>query len=300
MNPTLRQFRAFVTVADLESFSAAAAQLHVTQSALSMLVIQLERELGVRLLDRSTRRMRLTEAGKDLYANARRVLQEVSLAVESVEDLREKRKGRVRIAAPQILAATLLPAAMAEYSHAHPGIDLQLTDTMPQDLVTAVISGQADLAIGPDSGADDRQVLRRTLANDRFWLVVPSDHALARRKTVRWRDALAYPFIAPSQDFVQRFAADFSPYKGDAKLQVVRTVSYITTALGMVTAGLGLTACPGYARPMVRGWGLSARTLVEPQFERAVCLYYLQDKELPIAAQSFVEFLEARMRRPSA
>lgn len=293
MNITLRQLRAFVTVADVGSFSAAASQLHVTQSALSMLVIQLEEEVGLRLLDRTSRRTHLTDSGRDFHPNAVRVLQEVGIAMASVGDLRERRKGFVRIAAPLILASTVLPAAMAVHAGKFPSIDLHLTDTMPDALVEAVVSGQADIALGPDQVADHPLVLRRTLVRDRFTVICTKDHVLAKRKAVRWRDVKKHPFISPSQDFLRRFATELGEENGRDSANVVRTVSYITTALGMVKAGLGITAGPSYATNLIKGWGLVSRPLVEPVLERDVCLYQAKTRSLSVAAQGFVDLLEA-------
>jgi DNA-binding transcriptional LysR family regulator len=295
MNVSLRQLRAFVTVADAGSFSIAAPQLHVTQSALSMLVIQLEQALGVKLFDRTSRQTHLTESGRDFYPNAARVLQELGLALESVSDLRLRKKGIVRIAAPLILASTVLPAVMAAHARKFPDIDLHFTDAMPETLVDSVASGHVDIALGPDQAAEDSLVSRRALVRDRFELICTKDHALARRKKVRWKDVQAHPFIAPSQDFLRRFSADLAAEGGRHPLNVLRTVSYITTALGMVSAGLGVSAGPSYATRLVKAWGLVSRPLVEPVLERDVCLYQSRTRSLSVAAQGFVEFLEEQV-----
>src|SRR5437762_11728002 len=106
MNPnlTLRQLRAFTAVAEFGSFTAAGASLSLTQSALSVLVRELEHALGTRLFDRHTRRVVLTEAGSELLPHATRALAEVTAAIASVGELRDCKRGRVRVAAPQTMA----------------------------------------------------------------------------------------------------------------------------------------------------------------------------------------------------
>jgi DNA-binding transcriptional LysR family regulator len=115
MNLTLRQLRAFAAVAETGSFTAAAQQLHLTQSALSVLVRELEREMGVQLLDRHTRRVQLTEAGREFLPSVHRLLGDLTTAVAGVTDLRDKKKGVLRLAAPQLMACTLMPRVIAVY-----------------------------------------------------------------------------------------------------------------------------------------------------------------------------------------
>ena len=121
MNVSLRQLRAFVAVAELESFTGAAQQLHITQSALSLLVKDLESELGIRLLDRTTRSVRLAEAGHAFLPFVVGVLEDLERAIDSVADLRDLKRGVARIAAPQLMSLTLLPTALAAHRARHPG-----------------------------------------------------------------------------------------------------------------------------------------------------------------------------------
>ena len=134
-NLTLRQLRAFAAVAEQGSFTAAAARLHLTQSALSVLVRELERELGARLFDRHTRRVLLTEAGRELLPYATRVLADLEQAASSVAGLSDKSRGWLRLAMPQLMASTLGARAIAAFHRQHPGIAIELHDTPPDQLV---------------------------------------------------------------------------------------------------------------------------------------------------------------------
>ncbi len=121
MNVSLRQLRAFVAVAELESFTGAAQQLHITQSALSLMIKDLESELGIRLLDRTTRSVRLAEAGHAFLPLVVGVLEDLERAIESVADLRDLKRGVARIAAPQLMSLTLLPTRARCPPDASPG-----------------------------------------------------------------------------------------------------------------------------------------------------------------------------------
>jgi len=294
-NLTLRQLRAFAAVAELGSFTAAAARMHVTQSALSVLVRELERELGARLFDRHTRRVLLTETGQELLPYANRVFAELEQAALSVGGLRDKSRGRLRLAMPQLMASTLGARAVAAFHHQHPGVVIELHDTPTDQLVAQVLSGEVELAIGVEvpSSAD---IQRRTLLRDRHWLVCPAAHPLAQRAQVRWRDLASAPFISPTRDFMRWL----EPLLAPRGLQPVpaHTVAYVSTALGLVVAGLGVTVVPTYGGALARAWGLVLRPLVTPVFERDVQIYAAPGRSLTPAAQAFVAVLTALAAGP--
>ncbi|UUX97068.1 LysR family transcriptional regulator [Aquabacterium sp. J223] len=290
MNLTLRQLRAFAAVADTGSFTEAARQLHLTQSALSVLVRELERELGVRLFDRHTRRVQLAEAGRDFLPHVQRVMEELQAATASVGSLRDKRRGSLRVAAPQLMACTLMPRVIAAYAQAYPDIEVRLLDSAPEQTLARVVAGEAELAIAPDSPVEP-VLIRQVLMRDDHWLVCPADHPLARRKRVRWRELQGQPFIAPARDFLRRLAPALAAAGETPPPRPVHEVSYMTTALGLVAAGAGVTACPSYGAPLAQAWGLQMRPLVEPTFLREVCIHHQPQRSLSPAAQSFVDFL---------
>ena len=178
-NLTLRQLRAFAAVADQGSFTAAATRMHLTQSALSVLVRELERELGARLFDRHTRRVLLTEAGQELLPYATRVLADLEQAAGAVAGLRDKSRGRLRLAVPQLMASTLGARAIAAFHRQHPGIAIELHDTPTDQLVAQVLAGEVELAIGVEVPASAD--IQRTRAAARPPLAGVSGRAPAGR-----------------------------------------------------------------------------------------------------------------------
>ncbi|HPR08065.1 MAG TPA: LysR family transcriptional regulator, partial [Denitromonas sp.] len=122
MNITLRQLRAFIAVSRTGSFTLAAESLFVTQSALSGLIKELESSLGLRLIDRSTRRIQLSDTGRELYPLVGKILNDLDTVLDEVANLKALKKGTVRVAAPQLMACTLLPEVIAAYSAEHPDI----------------------------------------------------------------------------------------------------------------------------------------------------------------------------------
>lgn len=120
MNVTLRQIHAFLAAADLGNFTRAAERLNMTQPALSLAIRELETELGIRLFDRTTRRVELTQVGAELSHSARKLIDDLELAMRNARDLAERKRGRIVVAAPPLLAAMILPGAIVDYRNCIP------------------------------------------------------------------------------------------------------------------------------------------------------------------------------------
>src|SRR5690349_19354083 len=135
MNISLRQLRAFVSVGRLASFTRAAEALNATQPALSAQIRELEEALGVKLFDRSTRSVALTQAGEDLMPSVDTVLADLTSVVERARDVAKRNVGRVTIAALPSLAATLVPAVIARMRDEHPGIVIVVRDALAERAV---------------------------------------------------------------------------------------------------------------------------------------------------------------------
>lgn len=166
-------------------------ELHLTQSALSVLVRELETEVGVRLFDRHTRRVVLSQAGQEFQPAVQRMLADLSAAVDGMAELRDKKRGVLRLAAPQLMACTLMPRVIAAYRSLFPDVDVRLADTLPEHLRDGIASSDVELAIGPDIDVDET-LTRRPLFKGRHWLVCPPGHALASRRSMAWHGVISH------------------------------------------------------------------------------------------------------------
>jgi len=294
-NVTLRQIRAFVAIADAGSFAAAARRLHLTPSALSLLVKELEQCVEVRLLDRTTRATSLSAAGAEFYPLARKVLDDLSMAMESAWDLGRKRRGSLRVACTPLYAATLLPQLVQRYQSAYPAIAVYVLDALNQQVLARVASGEADLGIAPHRPEPRRQgegdLVQETLLRDRIWLICRPDHALAQRPRATWAQVLREPFISLTPDFTNRLQSDLFRHSPSLALYPAHEVSLMTTALGMVQCGHGVTVLTGRALSLIGAFGLVARPLSAPVVYRQLSLFRKRGREPLPAAQSFAEFL---------
>jgi DNA-binding transcriptional LysR family regulator len=290
MNPTLRQIRALVALARTGSFTLAAQTLHVTQAALSGLIKELELTLGIRVVDRSTRRIALTDVGRELYPLLSKMVDDLDGALLDIANHTQLKKGVVRVAAPQLMSCTLLPVAIAAYRAQYPEIQVRLLDCAVENVTARVFTGEVDFAFGPERDPSP-QVDAALLFEMPFVLVFPQAHPLEERERLTWSDLAGFPFISLQGQFTERLLADMHSALRDAPLKPSNEVTFMTTALAMVAAGLGVTVCLPYAEPLVRLHQLHMRQLYEPELTRRFFVYTRANRSLSPAAQSFVEFL---------
>ena len=301
MNPTLRQMRAFVALAKTGNFTLAAQAIHVTQSALSGLIKELEQTLGTRVVDRSTRRINLTDIGRELFPLFSQMIDDLDGALANVADHTQLKKGLVRVAAPQLMSCTLLPQAIAAYRLEHPAIEVRLSDTEVEGVIARVLSGEADVGIGPER-VPAPPLETRELFEMPFALVCPQDHTLAALPRLRWRDVARHPFISLQGQFKERLLDDIGASLRHASLRETpikpaHEVTFMTTALAMVSAGLGVTVCLPYAAPLVKLHGLVLRPLDEPVLSRRFLVYTRPGRSLSPATESYINFLFGYVKR---
>lgn len=292
MNPTLRQMRAFIALAKTGNFTLAAQYLHVTQSALSGLIKELEQTLGVRVVDRSTRRIALTATGQELYPLFSQMIDDLDGALANIADQAQLRKGTVRVAVPQLMACTLLPQVIAAWRERHPDIRISLSDSAVEGITAPVLSGETDFGIGPERDAAP-QLEARALMTMPFEAVVPPGHPLAGRRDAGWSDLAGHPLISLRGQFTERLLADMGDAARDVTLKPAHEVTYMTTALAMVASGLGITVGMPYAAPLVRLHGLVSVPLAHPVLTRRFFVYTRAQRSQTPAADAFIAFLLA-------
>jgi DNA-binding transcriptional LysR family regulator len=296
MNITLRQIQAFRTVAEFGSFTRAAERLNLAQPALSLSIRELERELNLKLFDRTTRRVELTGAGREFLQSADKLLADLDLAVRNARDLSERKRGRIVIAAPPLLAAMIVPGAIAEYNETFPGIDVGLIDARNDQILEKLRAGEADCAIGTfDERADG--IRREMLAQDALAVFCAPSSPLAKLKRVRWRDLEDHRLVMLTRDSTIRSLTDrHLAAAGIASGKPLYEVSQMTTAIMLVEAGLGAAVLPAYIWSFARERQIVSRPLIEPQVKRSLYLIQPDNRSLSPAAEGFAKLLRAHTR----
>lgn len=289
MNITIRQINAFLQVAALGSFTRAAEQLHTMQPALSQQVRDLEAELGIRLFDRTTRRVELTEAGAEFRAIAAKAIEELDVAARNAQGLAERKRGRVIVAAPPLLAAAVVPKAIVDFQEKYPGITVRLIDARSDQIVELVRSGQVDCGVGTFH-AGEEGITPTVLARDNLMVFCAPNHPLAKRKSVHWKELEGQPLVTLTRDSGIRILVEVGFEAAHIKLVPAYEVTWITTALALVEAGLGIGVFPTYAWAGAQSLDISGSPL-EPAIARDITLITRSGREVAPATQAFVRFL---------
>lgn len=297
MNLSLRQIRAFSMVARTGSFTLAARQLHLTQSAVSMLVQQLEDELGLKLFDRARHAVTLTEAGQQLLPLARRMLEDLRQIEQGASDLRTLRSGALRVVAPQLLACTWVADVLARFEQAYPTIGLHIIDATADDIVGTVRRGDAELGIGPERQTGD-DVARSFLMHVPMRLVCAAGHPLAARKTVGWSDLRDQRWVLYRSDFSRYLEHRLHEQDASLSMQTVVEVEYLTTAMAMVGNGSGVAMVPDYARTFEMNFGVRLLPLRNPALQREFFIYQRRSLALSPAAEAFARMLQQQPSKP--
>jgi DNA-binding transcriptional LysR family regulator len=283
--------RALVALAKTGSFTLAADHLNLTQSALSGQIKELEQMLGVRVVERTTRKAQLSELGRELYPLFDKMLQDLDRAMADIASRKALKQGSVRVAAPQMLSCTLLPEAIAAYHAQYPDVQVRLADSPVEQVSARVFSGEADFGIGPERDAT-AEIEAQPLFEMPFVVVYPPGHALDQRERITWTDVSEFPFIALQGQFTERLLRDMHVSFRELSLSPHNEVTFMTTALAMVHARLGITVCLPYAEKMVQLYGLQMRPLEAPALTRRFFVYTRNARALSPAAESFVAFLQ--------
>lgn len=295
MNVTLRQIRAFVAVAETGRFALAAERLHVTPSALSMLIREIETQLDLRLFDRHTRMVQLTEAGAAFLPVAQRTCADLDEAVTASRALATLKRGRVSVATSTVFAATLMPWAARAFTQRHPDIRFILADVAEQSIRDEVKSGRVDFGLGTVLDAD-AELRELPLWSDRLTAILGERHPLAAKRSVTWRELADSPQVMLDRGSPLRALVERAFAQAGVTVRPAFEVSFSSTVISMVAADLGVAALPVNARQLSPRVKVLVRPIVRPVVERRVCLLTRRGVALTPAADAFRLFLEDYVR----
>lgn len=290
MNVDLRRIRSLVALSEHGGFRAAADSLGLSQPTLSAHVAELEAILGVPLVSRTTRVVRLTSMGKRFLSRARRAVEEIETAVLELRDEAALERGRVIVACTPTLAAHTLPSVIRKFGAKFAGISVQITDEVAPLVERHVMDGEADIGVTakPERAAG---LVYQRLAVDPFVVVLSSDNPLAGAARLALQDMAEEPMIAlmPGTSIRQRIEHGFA----EAGLRYAPRfeVRHHSTALGLAESGLGIAILPLIALPQVRPRRVRVLAIDEPQLTRELGQIHRRGEALSPAALEFTRAL---------
>lgn len=239
----LRQIEHFLAVVRHGSFTSAAAEIHIVQSALSASIRKLEADLGAPLFERTTRRVVPTEAGRALLPVAHQLVAGAATARGAVAAVLGLTRGRVAIGTIQALTMLDLPRALGEFRRGHEGVAIHVRDGLVPELTAAVRDGELDLAFLASDGPQPPELTVFGRWEQRLVLVSYPGHRLARRRRVRLSEVDGEPFVdlggSGVQAMVRRRFAD-----AGVRHNPVCEATHVPLLIELVAAGLGVTIVP--------------------------------------------------------
>lgn len=298
MIPSIRQLEALVLVYRLGSITKAAAELRVTQSAVSLLIRQIEENFQLKLFDRTTRALHPTAACREAIPAAERILSGARGLSQHMHDLVEVKTGRIAVAVSAGVASALLPRVLAAYWSRYPGVKIDLFDLAPEELLSFVTAGHAEFGIGSfeDDGKSEARI--ETLMQSALSAIGIRDGRFEKRRRLTWDDIAASDLIVMRRGTRIRTQIDQALAQTGRDLKPALEVSLITTALALTAEGAGISILPSHMLPKAQFPTLVAVPLSQPTIYRHVSLLSRADFGLSPAAERFVEIARRVMSSP--
>lgn len=292
---SLTLLRSFEAAARNLSFSRAAAELGRSQATLSVQVRELERQLDVRLLDRTTRRVALTEAGEALARGLKEGFDAIGAGLTAAHELGDGRRGRVVVACVPSLAGTRLPTILAAYRHRDPNTQIDIEELTYVEMIEALSQSRVDFGIGPCADPPPPTITFTISIEDPLCALFPVGHELAHRGVAPLRMLEDLPLIflrgtAPLQASLREAAGAH-----DITLSSKTKVRQVNTAIGMVRAGVGAAIVPRLALPDVMDADLVALPIVEPPMIRRTGILTQRGRRLAPPAARLSRFINSAL-----
>jgi DNA-binding transcriptional LysR family regulator len=290
----LRHLRYFCAVAEWKGFNRAATALHVSQSAISDQIFDLEREVGVTLINRSRQRVSLTPVGEIFLEDARRILADADRAVDRARRSSRGEIGFLRIAILVWGASSFLPGVIREFRQLHPGVHLSVREMLPNEQAQALVQGSLDVGFTrPLQPPYAGQLRSETLYYDPFLAVLPREHPLVH-SAFGLRDLANEPFVLCERDISPALFDRIISMCGRAGFapRVVQTSNVFSSILTLVEAGEGITLIPSSLRN-VRVSDLEFCPISESEGTIELVMAWSQERDTQLQ-KDFLEFVRAR------
>ena len=290
MNVTLSQLRAFAAVSRYGSFTLAATALHRTQPAITAQIRQLEQELGLVLFDRTTRSIRLAPAAIELAPMLANLLQQLDQVLEGSQNLRGIRTGVIRIGCLPSVAAVYLPVRIARFRKQHPGISFVLRDDLGERLLPLVRGGEVDFAI-TDLKADEVELESSPLMTEQMCAFFPKGHPLETAAKADVSELSRHDLVLMAHGSNARRIIESAFIASGRPPLPFCEASYMTSAVGMVEAGLDVALLPSLGVNLAAYPGLRSRRLEGSRFTRRIAIVRLRRKTLTPSSEAFIASL---------
>ncbi len=294
----LRQLRYLVALAEERNFTRAAARAHIAQPAMSQQVRRLEEELGLALVQRTTRHVSMTDAGELLVARARRILAELDAARTELESLTGLHTGHLAIGAMHTMGPVDLSLALAIFHRRHPGVELTVREQSSEELAEMLRVDELDLAfLSVTERIESRGLGLHHLVSEELVVLLPADHPLSRRRRVRMAELADEAFISFREGARLRELLISAGRHAGFEPQVTVESNESQRVRRLVARGLGVAILP---RSDAEGPGadIAVATLIEPSLTRDITLAWREERRPAPAAAEFLKLARVTFTDP--
>ncbi len=296
---TLKHLQTYLAVVEAGSFHKAAEKLHLSQPAVTLHIKQIERAVGVPLLDRTTRRMSVTNAGHRFRARAEQAMAELNSVVLELRDEAALRRGRISIACVPTIASRLLPKALRQFEQKYSGITVKIYDVVAEQIFTHLLEGQVDFGIGPRP-LDRSEFNFLPVAKDPYVAILSRRHPWATKKSIPLAllaNGTDFLTLLPGSNVRETLEAAMASHS--LKLTPKYEVKHHYTLGGMVEAGLGITALPSMSFSMLSQPMLRTLPIAKPSITREVGIITLKGKKTSTSSAAFIEEFQGAVAKGS-
>jgi LysR family transcriptional regulator, transcription activator of glutamate synthase operon len=288
----LRQLRYLVALADEQHFTRAAARAHIAQPALSQQIRRLEQEVGLALVERTTRRVTVTEAGWALVARARRILAEVDAASAEMQAFTGVRTGHVMVGTMHTMGPVDVSLALAVFHQRHPGVELTVREESSEDMAEMLRDDVLDLAFLSVTERMESHGLRlHQLVLEELVVILPREHPLAGQRAVRMAELAQEQFISFREGARLRELLEFAGRTAGFQPEVRLESNETERIRRLVARQMGVAILPRFDAEQP-GADVAVATLIEPSLRRDITLASREGRRLAPAASEFLELSE--------
>lgn len=290
MRYSVDELSAFVAVVELNSFSAAADKLHITQPALSRRIAKVEEGVGETLLLRRTKNIEPTRLGKRFYTIAKRLMIEFQSASAELQNIRDDGSGKVSVSVNMTWCSVIMPTVVGEFRQLYPGYVLNVHEGASVFAVKKVYDGEVDLGI-THKPRRLYGVEFEPLLTEEFVVACHRDHPLAALDVIPLREFKKHVWMRLLRDEIFS-SLDWIEFEGSESFpETLVNANHYSTILRFVDSNLGVTVLPRMAFHQYEGENLVLRPFAEPLIRRTVGLLVKQDRELSQAATKLREVI---------
>lgn len=295
INFELLDLRAFLTVLDLGGFHKAAAALNLSQPALSRRIQALEAAVGAPLIERTTRHVAATQIGRAIEPLARRLIDELEESIGALTGAGSRKTAQVTIACVPTAAFYFLPRVIESFNRHYPHHRFRILDLSAHEALESVARGEAEFGINL-TGSSHPEIVFTPLIEDPFVLACRRDHPLARRRRVAWKDLSGHKVVGVSRNSGNRTILDNALAQAKVQIEFFYEVNHLTTSLGLVERGLGISVLPKLATPPSGHPTIVTKPIGDPEVKRTIGLIERRAARLSPTAQKFRDMLAEQWR----